>query len=183
MMGESRVFLPPCRPFILPLLLLLAGCDPNTTRPRIAPFPEDPAIEVRTRVPSATERLVRAMTADSIPIAVQSTRDGWVETPWLDAATLKPTSARPIGTDIVRIRGWVNPGKEGFSIITVEGAYRPYADPSLPERELERPLPKDHPVQVKLDSMLARMPKGRSNTSIELPPAPPPPADSAAQRP
>jgi hypothetical protein len=123
------------------------------------------------------------MTADSIPIAVQSTRDGWVESPWLDATTLKPTTARPIGMDIVRIRGWVNPGKEGFSIIIVEGAYRPYADPSLPERELERPLPRDHPVQVKLDSMLARMPKGRPNTATVLPPTPPQPAPDSSPTP
>jgi hypothetical protein len=163
----------------LGLLMLLVACDPNTTRPRITPFPEDPSIEVRAKIPPATERLIRALTVDSIPIAFQSLKDGWVETPWLNAATLKPTDARPIGTDVVRIRGWVDPGKEGFSIITVEGAYRPFADPSLPGRELERPLPKDHPVQVKLDSMLARIPKGRSNTAVILPPVPPQPVDTS----
>ena len=104
-----------------------------------------------------------------------------METPWLNAETLRPTDARPIGTDVVRIRGWVNPGKEGFSIIIVEAAYRPIADPSLPERELERPLPKDHPVQVKLDSMLARIPKGRSATATLVPV--PDAADSSSAKP
>ena len=162
-----RGFLPPCRLVILPLFLL--GCDPNTTRPRVTPFPEDASILVHAKIPAATERLVRALTVDSIPIAFQSTRDGWVETPWLNASTLKPTDARPIGADVVRIRGWVNPDKEGFSTITVEAAYRPYADPSLQGRELERPVPKDHPVQVKLDSMLAHIPKGRSATATLVP--------------
>ena len=143
-----------CRPVILPLVLLsLVACNPNTTRPRIVPFPEDASIEVHAKIPAATERLIRALTVDSIPIAAQSTRDGWVETPWLSAETFRSTDARPIGTDIVRIRGWVNPAKEGFSTIIVEAAYRPYADPSLPGRELERPVPKDHPAQVRLDSM------------------------------
>lgn len=165
-----RGFLPSCRPVILPLVLLsLVACNPNTTRPRIVPFPEDASIEVHAKIPAATERLIRALTVDSIPIAAQSTRDGWVETPWLSAETLRPTDARPIGTDIVRIRGWVNPAKEGFSTIIVEAAYRPYADPSLPGRELERPVPKDHLVQVKLDSMLARIPKGRSATATLVP--------------
>ena len=163
------------------LLVLLVACNPNTTRPRVVPFPEDPSIEVRAKLPPATERLIRALTVDSIPIAFQSVRDGWVESPWLNAETLKPTDARPLGTDVVRIRGWVDPGKEGFSIITVEGAYRPYADPSLPERELERPLPKDHPVQVKLDSMLARIPKGRSATATLVPV--PDAADSSSAKP
>lgn len=176
-----RRLLPPCRLVILPLFLW--GCDPNTTRPRVVPFPEDASILVHAKPPAATERLIRALTVDSIPIAIKSERDGWVESPWLDAETLKPTGARPIGPGVVRIRGWVNPDKEGFSTIIVEAAYRPFADPSLPGRELERPVPKDHPVQVKLDSMLARIPKGRPNTAIVLPPVPPPPADSSAARP
>ncbi|MBP2648152.1 MAG: hypothetical protein H6Q77_1776 [Gemmatimonadetes bacterium] len=160
---------------------MLLACNPNTTRPRVVPFPEDASTEVRAKVPAATERLIRAMTVDSIPIASQSLRDGWVVTPWLDAETLKPADARPIGTGIVRIRGWVNPSKEGFSTIIVEGAYRPYADPSLPERELERPLPKDHPLQARLDSLVARIPKGRSATATLVPV--PDVADSSGTRP
>lgn len=150
-------------------LVSLSACDPNTTRPRVVPFPEDASILVHARIPAATERLVRAFQVDSIPIAKQSTRDGWLETPWLNAETLKPTDARPVGTDVVRLRGWVNPDKEGFSTIIVEAAYRPFADPSLPGRELERPVPKDHPVQVRIDSMLARIPKGRSATATLVP--------------
>lgn len=177
-------------PGACPLLmgLLLAACDPNTTRPRVVPFPEDATTEVRARIPAATERLLAALSADSVPVSFQSTRDGYVETEWLDAETLKPTNARPIGPNVVRIRGWVNPAKEGFSTIIVEAAYRPYADPSLPERQLERPLPKDHPLQVKLDSMVARIPTNRAGTATPRPPAPdtaaiaPQAADSSASR-
>ncbi len=177
-----RRFLPPCRLVLLPLLFLplLFGCDPNTTRPRVVPFPEDAQTEVRAKTPAATERLLAALAADSVPIRFSSTRDGYVETPWLSAETLTATDARPIGADIVRIRGWVNPGKEGFSIIILEGAYRTLADPSMPERELERPLPKDHPVQVRIDSLVARIPTGRSGTVPPRPITPPQPADSAS---
>jgi hypothetical protein len=144
------------------LVLLASGCNPNTTRPRVTPFPEDQSTEVRAKVPAATERLLAALATDSVPIRFSSTRDGYVESPWLDAHTLKATDARPVGLEVVRIRGWVNPAKEGYSLIIVEGAYRPFADPSLPERELEQPLPKDHPVQVRLDSLVARIPTNRS---------------------
>jgi len=154
-------------------LLVLMACDPNTTRPRVNPFPEDATTEVRAKTPVATERLLAALAADSVPIKFSSTRDGYVETPWLNAETLRATDTRPIGTDIVRIRGWVNPGKEGFSVIIVEGAYRQMADPSLPERELERPLPPGHPVQVRIDSLLARIPTNRAGTANAPRPAPP----------
>jgi hypothetical protein len=175
--APSRGFLPPCRLILLPLLF---ACDPNTTRPRVVPFPEDATTEVRAKIPVATERLLAALAADSVPIKFSSTRDGYVETPWLDAGTLRATDARPIGSDIVRIRGWVNPGKEGFSVIIVEGAYRQMADPSLPERELERPLPKDHPTQVRIDSLVARIPTNRAGTVAPPVHAPPQPADSAS---
>jgi hypothetical protein len=151
----------------------LASCDPNTTRPRIVPFPEDATTEVRAKVPVATERLLAALATDSVPIKFSSTRDGYVETPWLSAETLRATEARPIGSDIVRIRGWVNPGKEGFSVIIVEAAYRQLADPSLPERELERPLPPGHPVQLRIDSLVARIPTNRAGTANPPPPTAP----------
>jgi hypothetical protein len=146
---------------LLPLLPLLQACNPNTTRPRVTPFPESAQTEVRAKTPGATERLLTAFAAESIPVTFSSTRDGYVETPWLDATTLQATDARPIGLGVVRIRGWVNPAKEGYSTIIVEGAYRPLADPSLPERDTERPLPPLNQVRTRLDSLVAHIPKGR----------------------
>ena len=37
---------------------------------------------------------------------------------------------------------------------TVETVYRPLADPSLPERELDRQVPRDHPVAIKVRAAL-----------------------------
>ena len=163
------------------LLSLLLACDPNTTRPRVVPFPDDASTDsVRAKTPAATERLLAALTAEDIPIAFSSTKDGYVQSPWLNAETLKPTDARPIGMNVVRIRGWVNPFAPGYSTIIVEAAYRPYADPSLPERELERPLPKDHPVRLRLDTVLLRIPKNRAGIMAPLPPPPPQPVDSSS---
>jgi hypothetical protein len=116
---------------------------------------------VRASQQETSERLMAVLAADSLPVARHSVRDGWVETAWLDTAGMRPTSARPLGQGIVKLRGWVDPGRVGYSVVTLEGTWRALADPSLPERELEQPLPPNHPVRQRIDSLLARIPKGR----------------------
>jgi hypothetical protein len=147
---------------------LLAGCRPNTTRPAIMPFPEAAGVEIRLRTPEATRRLAEAFQADSITPARVRIRDGYIETAWLDSATGRPTTQRPIGTGVVRLRAWADPGRPGNTVLTVETVYRPMADPSLPERELERQVPVTHPMAVKVETILEAMLKRHGG--------PPPPA-------
>ncbi|HTG49156.1 MAG TPA: hypothetical protein VL915_01620 [Gemmatimonadales bacterium] len=147
---------------------LLAACRPDTTRPEITPYPEAAGIEVRLRPQEATHRLAEALQADSLPPARVQLRDGYLETKWLDSATGRPTSRRPLGTHVVRLRGWADPGRPGFTVLTVETLYRPLADPSLPERELERQVPRAHPTAVKVEQILQAMVKRYGG-----PPAPP----------
>jgi cell division septation protein DedD len=49
------------------------------------------------------------------------------------------------------------PWKYGWSEITMEAVYRPLADPSLPERELERSVRYDHPARVAIREIMQRM--------------------------
>jgi hypothetical protein len=58
-------------------------------------------------------------------------------------------------------------------VLTVETVYRPFADPSLPERELERPVPPAHPMAVKVEEILAALLKRHGGPP---PPAAEPPA-------
>jgi hypothetical protein len=67
----------------------------------------------------------------------------------------------------VRVRGWADPARPGSTQLTVETLYRPIADPSLPERELERQVPADHPAAKKVQAALGRL--------VERYGAPPPP--------
>ena len=60
---------------------------------------------------------------------------------------------------MVRVRAWADPGRPGFTQLTVETVYRPLADPSLPQRELEREVPQDHPVAKKIRAALQGMVK------------------------
>lgn len=149
----------------LAAVALLAACRPNTTRPAITPYPEAAGVEIRLRPPEATRRLAEALQADSITPARVRLRDGYIETAWLDSATGRPTTRRPIGTGVVRIRAWADPGRPGSSVLTVETLYRPLADPSLPERELERQVPRTHPMAVKVERVLEALLKRHGGPS------------------
>jgi hypothetical protein len=58
---------------------------------------------------------------------------------------------------VVRVRAWVNPAKQFWSELSVEATYRPTADPSRPERELDVPLPEDHPLQKRLGGVIQKL--------------------------
>lgn len=137
--------------------LALAACDPAYSRPRLTPFPEADTAGVRGPIATATSEAVQALEAEGIPVARLDARDGWFRTEWLDTVDYQPVRGRPVGQGAVRIRGWVDPGGYGISRVTVEGVYRAVADPSLPDRELERPLPPGHPTIVRIRRALGRI--------------------------
>lgn len=139
-------------------LCLAAACQPNSTRPPFSALPEAAGTEIRLSTREATRRLAEALRADSLPVRRVSLRDGYIETPWFNAATRRPIRGRrPIGPNVVRIRAWADPARPGSSQLTVETLYRPVADPSLPERELEREVARDHPVAVKVVATLRKL--------------------------
>jgi hypothetical protein len=165
---------------------LLLACRPDTTRPAFTPLPEAAAVEIRLSPVEATRRLAERLQADSIRLSLVRLRDGYIETRWLDSATGRPTSRRPVGAGVVRVRAWADPARPGSSVLTVETLYRPLADPSLPERELERQVPRDHPTAVRVERTLKAMleryggPPLPSEQPAPVPPARRPPA---AERP
>lgn len=134
-----------------------AACQPSTNRPAVVPRPEAVGQELRLSRREATRRLAEALRADTIPIRRIELRDGYMESPWFDARTGRPTSRRPLGSGVVKIRAWADPARPGSSRLTVETLYQPLADPSLPHRELEQPVPPDHRVARKVTAVLAKM--------------------------
>jgi hypothetical protein len=145
---------------------LTAACQPNTGRPSFGPLPQSAGTEIRLTPREATQQLATALKADSVPVRKVLLRDGYLETGWFDARTGQPRS-HPMGPRTVRVRAWADPARPGSSQLAVETAYRPMADPSLPQRELERQVPRNHPVAVRVDSVLQRL--------IQRFGAPPPP--------
>ena len=157
------------------VVVLLAACRPNSTRPALTPLPEAAAAEIRLAPQEATRRLAAALEADSLPPARVRERDAYLETAWLDSATGMPTTRRPIGTDEVKIRAWADPGRPGNTVLIVETLYRPLADPSLPERELERQVPREHPTALKVERILEAMLTRYGGPPRTAEPAQPPP--------
>jgi hypothetical protein len=163
----------------LALSVTTAACRPNTTRPPFPPQPEAAGTEVRLTVPEATRRFAEALRADSLPILKVELRDGYLETPWFNASTRRPTRGRPMGSQVVRIRAWADPARPGSSQLTVETLYRPLADPSLPERELEREVEPDHPVALKMVAVLKQLVDRYGGAPAAQPEAPGPADENA----
>ena len=156
------------------LALLLAGaCRATTSRPTFEPIPTSVRGEVELRIPAATRLLAEALAKDSIAFSFIHERDGYLDSGWLDAATLEKTGARPLGRDVVRVRAWVNPAKQFWSELVVEATYRAMSDPSRPERELDVALPGDHPLQKKIVGVIRRMVEQYGDrTSLPVAPKP-----------
>jgi hypothetical protein len=157
------------------LLLVLGACRPDTSRPALVPRPEAAGQEIRLPVREATQRLADALRADTIPVRRVEVRDGYMESPWFDARTGRPTNRRAVGTGVVRVRAWADPARPGNSRLTVETVYHPLLDPSLPERELEQAVPLDHRIAKKVAGVLTRMAQRYG--------APPPPEPEGARPP
>jgi hypothetical protein len=150
-----RSVLPFCLAAALPSLI--AACQPYTTRPSFGPLPAAEEAVVDLDVSKATTLLAEALTADSIPVSRIEPQDGYLETPWFNASTGTPSTERPLGDSLVRVRGWVNAyGKERGSI-RAETAVRPLANPSLPSRELDQQAPPDNPAAVRVARVLAHL--------------------------
>ncbi len=121
------------------------------------PVPDAAVVEWELFVPEAVRTLALALDSDSIPVTRTEPDDGWLETAWFDARTLKPTSRRPLGDGVVRLRAWADPSRPNHSAITVELVYRPVADPSREGRTLERQVDAAHPVAQRVAALLARL--------------------------
>ena len=145
------------------LVLLALGCNPNSTRPpQLMPVTGAVRVDVALPPDLATQELADQLVVDTFPVTVVQLEDGYLETPWFDALTGTATGDRPLGPEIVRLRAWIDPGAPRHSHLTVELVFRPLADPSRPERQLDQQVPNDHPAAIRLgraiEAVTARYP-------------------------
>jgi hypothetical protein len=143
--------------FALGVVLAVSACDPFSKRPRLEPLPLAPVAELKGKRPDVSEKTIARLREDSLPLAHVTVKDAYAESPWLDSASMQPTTRRPLGTDVVKFRTWVDPSKPGYSRITIEPVYRVSADPSVPERELDRLVPEGHPARKWAETFFAQM--------------------------
>lgn len=146
---------------------LLSACYPTTTRPAFLPEPSAPSAEIELPIPQATRAVAVALNSDSIPVRRTEAKDGWLETEWFDATTLQPTSRRRLGSDVVKVRAWIDPSRPNYSNVTIETVFRPLADPSRSERELERQVPVNHRVAGKVLLALGKLTRQFGGTTAD----------------
>lgn len=121
----------------LAFVLIVAACNPATTRPAFGPYPEALRAIVnapRARVVTEAQAWLAAQTP-APRVAQASVLDGYLETAWFDATD---SAGAPLRT---KVRLWADPDAAGRSRLTVEAVYRPIEDPSRSPRDLERPAP------------------------------------------
>lgn len=152
------------------------GCNPVTNRPPFNALPQAMRLELELPMEIAMQVLAETLREDSIPIDRIEAVDGYVEGPWFRAGDGVVTKERPVGPDIVRVRGWATPGRPGHIDVELEAVYRPVADPSRPARDLEAILPPDHPVASRLEAVVKKLITRYGDPSqLPVPPPPPPP--------
>jgi hypothetical protein len=135
------------------LALSLAACNPNTDRPAITPSPGALTVMVGRDPTEAIGLLAQRFKDDTVPVARVEGLDAYLESPWIDSLG-RETHARPIGPNVIRLRAWADPAKTGASILTVELSWRPYDDPSVPPRELDRDVSASLPIARRVKSVM-----------------------------
>jgi len=132
------------RRFLPAVVMALAACNPASSRPGFAPYPEDLSILLTGPVSGITSDVAGWFESQGIHTEWISAEDGYVETTWYNTDTHQSTAGTgDIGAlqATFKIRVWVDPDAPGKSKMTVEAVYRPALDPSRTERDLERSAP------------------------------------------
>ena len=140
------------------LALLTVACGAGGVRPRFEPFPQAISDTFPLSPDSAIVMIGEILAAEGVEIQHIRPREGYVESKWFDVGAGRAVSASSIDTDsVVRFRFWTDPATPGMSLVVGEVVRRRVIDPSQPEREIEQPVPADHPATELLQRMLAAL--------------------------
>ncbi len=129
------------------LALSLAACDPRTTRPLYAPYPQAATVILDAPAARVIPEIAAWAAAESLRVAVSSPRDAYLETAWYDTRTRRSRrDDRDVGDleSTIKLRCWADPWVPGTTQLTVEMVYRPAYDPSLAPRDREVVVPPEH---------------------------------------
>ena len=153
-------------------LVVAMSCATGGQRPRLSAAPESVTLLVRQRADSAVAHLTERALAMGLAVKRSAPREGYLETGWYDVARAQPSGPPYSRLDsVVRLRIFADPA-QGHTRILAECVRRIAWDPSLPERELERMVPADHPGMALLDSLVAAVRADTIRTVTGGPPLP-----------
>ena len=101
------------------------------------------------------------MNHEGIDIRWIRIREGYVETRWFHATTMQTGGGNSLNTrEIIRMRFWTDLVAEHESVLVGEAVYRRVVDPSLPPRQREAHVPRDHPGFTILTGIIEEVASG-----------------------
>ena len=137
------------------LCLVLLCCRTGGLRPRIAPVPHSVMMIVPDSAKTIVVILADRSRALGFTVARYAPDEGYLETGWYDTRDKRPVGDPFTNLDrIVKLRFFADPW-QGKTRLVGESVRRIGWDPSMPQRDLERMVPDDHPGRALLDSVLA----------------------------
>jgi hypothetical protein len=123
-------------------------------RPRERPLPDAEVLIVAPPAAALISVLDSVVRARGMAVAIMTANEGYLETRWYDVDAGTPTDEPFQRLDrIVRMRFTADP-LQGRTRLVAECVVRVMWDPGLPERELERIAPEDHPGRVLMRELL-----------------------------
>jgi hypothetical protein len=135
-------------------LLLPACASFGGVRPREVPVAGAVQLVVEPRAMALVQSLDSVVRARGMTVRALAPAEGYLETDWYDLGS--QSSTRPPFRDlgrIVKLRILVDP-VQGKTRVIAECVMRIAWDPSVPERDLERMVPEDHPGRSLLNEIL-----------------------------
>ena len=136
----------------------LFGCRAGGVRPFYNPFPEARSDTVLATPDAVIRALKELVLAEGIQLGRASEVEGYLESKWFDTADRSSMDDPGTNTSTrVRLRFWVDTFRDGQSVVIGEVVRRRVIDPSLPERELEILVDREHPADALAVRIMAEL--------------------------
>ena len=132
-----------------------AACGAVNERPYLNPLPNAVVDTVHSLAAALITEIETLVIAEGMEIQRSSPREGYLETKWYDTEAGRTGGGRTRDPhSVVRLRFFASPIGEELTELTAEAVMRHTLDPSLPERENERMVSRDHPGDALLNRVL-----------------------------
>lgn len=143
------------RQVLVVLTIGAAACGSVNVRPYTIPLADALVDTLQAEPDALIEAAEQTARARGLRIAAVSSQEGYLETGWYEPTMQRAVTASVANTrSAIRVRFWADSIGLGRAQLISEAVMRRTADPSLPPREAEMMVPRDHPGFELLRSVL-----------------------------
>lgn len=147
--------------------LISVACGAAGVRPHFLPFPLAVSDTVSSHPEEAIELAGELLVSEGLELEASSPVEGYLETKWFNTATGRRGNPGSLDAEAtVRVRFWADLIAEHQTVVVGEVVRRRVADPSLPMREREIPVPDGHPGSELLRRIFGELKTRLSTRSV-----------------